>query len=272
MPKPAFKHAKRAAIAPLDPRFMAPTTERPVRAKSRHLAADTHVHPHQHAWAQVAFSSKGVIRVSTRSSTFIVPPTRAVWIPAHVEHAVAVVEDADMHALYVHQGGDDLRPNWAQCRVVEVSSLLRELLVQLALEDAAPPAVLRQQNMSHLILDELQRARTLPLGVDLPQDKRLRGLCEAILKQPGRHNSLDEWALEFGASARTLARLFRTELNSSFGQWRQQVLLARALSLAAHKRPMSHIATELGYASASAFTAMVTRTVGMPPTKFFAAQ
>jgi AraC-like DNA-binding protein len=33
---------------------------------------------------------------------------------------------------------------------------------------------------------------------------------------------------------------------------------------------MSHIAAELGYASASAFTAMVTRTVGMPPSRFFA--
>ncbi|RZL08571.1 MAG: AraC family transcriptional regulator, partial [Rubrivivax sp.] len=35
-------------------------------------------------------------------------------------------------------------------------------------------------------------------------------------------------------------------------------------------QPMSHIAAELGYASASAFTAMVTRSVGMPPSKFFA--
>jgi AraC-like DNA-binding protein len=33
---------------------------------------------------------------------------------------------------------------------------------------------------------------------------------------------------------------------------------------------MSHIATELGYNSASAFSAWVTRTVGMPPSKFFA--
>jgi AraC-like DNA-binding protein len=47
-------------------------------------------------------------------------------------------------------------------------------------------------------------------------------------------------------------------------------MLAHALTLAARKRPMSHIAAELGYGSASAFTAMVTRTVGMPPSRFFA--
>lgn len=104
----------------------------------------------------------------------------------------------------------------------------------------------------------------------LPADKRLRSLCEAVIDQPARHATLAGWAAEVGASQRTVARLFRDELQTSFAQWRQQVLLAKALQLAARKRPMSHIAAELGYASASAFTAMVTRSVGMPPSRFFA--
>ena len=40
--------------------------------------------------------------------------------------------------------------------------------------------------------------------------------------------------------------------------------------MAARKKSMKVIAAELGYASASAFTAMVTRTMGMPPSQFFA--
>jgi AraC-like DNA-binding protein len=43
------------------------------------------------------------------------------------------------------------------------------------------------------------------------------------------------------------------------------VLLAQALALGARGRPVSWIAGELGYASASAFTAMVRRTMGEPP-------
>lgn len=120
------------------------------------------------------------------------------------------------------------------------------------------------------MLDELRRANSLRLGVALPQDKRLRRLCEAMLDEPLRHADLDGWAAEVGASARTVSRLFRDELGSSCAQWRSQVLLARALTLAARKMPMNLIAHELGYASASAFTAMVTRTVGMPPSRFFA--
>jgi AraC-like DNA-binding protein len=49
------------------------------------------------------------------------------------------------------------------------------------------------------------------------------------------------------------------------------VFLSRALGMAAEGRQMAEIAGELGYASASAFTAMVRRSVGQPPRRFFAA-
>ena len=127
----------------------------------------------------------------------------------------------------------------------------------------------REKLICALVLDELRRARPVRLGVDLPTDKRLLSLCQAVLNDPVRHTTLDGWAGDAGASPRTLARLFRSELGTSFVQWRRQVLLARALSLAAQKRPMASIAAELGYASASAFSAMVKRSVGAPPSRFF---
>lgn len=290
---PARLHDTGDSIAPLDPQRFAPDARRPVRAKSRLLAADTRVKPHHHPWAQVAFSGSGVTRVTAAHSTYIVPPSRAVWIPPGVEHAVTVVEDTDLRTLYLHQPdgrcGPDVAPDqedaWRHCRVIEVSSLLRELVTQLTLlapaectypadwqdipPDPADPPYRREQHLAALVLDELRRARPLPLGVALPQDKRLRHLCEAMLDEPTRHATLDAWAAEAGASARTIARLFRQELGTSFLQWRQQVLLAKALSLAARRKPMSVIAAELGYASPSAFTAMVTRSVGMAPGRFF---
>ena len=69
---------------------------------------------------------------------------------------------------------------------------------------------------------------------------------------------------------RTVARLFRTELSSTFTQWRQQVILAKAVSLAAGRMPMGQIAAELGY-SPSAFSAMVRKSVGQPPGRFLGA-
>jgi AraC-like DNA-binding protein len=270
----------RQTLPPADPLRYAPTQERPLRAKAREMAATMDIQPHHHDWGQLVFSVSGAVRVSAETadarSTYLVPPSRAVWIPAGVTHAVTVVERADLRTLYLLPGlletPDD--PAWHRCRVLEVSPLLRELVMQLdARADSAagnPPDAMREALLRDLVVDELRRAHSLRLGVDLPRDARLRRLCEAMLDEPARHPSLDAWAAEIGASARTVSRLFRDELGTSFAQWRSQVLLAHALAMAARRKPMSHIATELGYASASAFTAMVTRTVGMPPSRFFA--
>lgn len=281
-------------VGSLTPELFVPTVARPVRAKLRWLAADTQVMPHSHPWAQVAISTTGVIRLTVNHGTYIVPPSRALWIPPGVEHAVTMVEDADLRTLYFHQprgrcgpgalgGGsssrqrsDDHAAAWRQCRVLEVSDLLRSLVREMPTTPdggpaLAPAELLREQHLSALIRDELARAAAVKLGVDLPQDKRLRHLCEAVLADPTRHETLADWAQDTGASPRTVARLFRSELGSTFTQWRQQVILAKAVSLAAGRMPMGQIAAELGY-SPSAFSAMVRKSVGQPPGRFLGQQ
>ena len=287
MPRPSKPAGPRATLLPLDPRRYAPTPERPVRAKARRLGPDTEIEPHSHAWAQVAISISGVARITAGHSTYLVPAWRAVWIPPAIEHVVTVVEAAELRTLYVHQERGAIGPGvkaaerdaWRVCRVLEVSALLRELVLQMDIEmdgqgplttEPSAELIARERRLGELALDELRRAAPLRLGIDLPQDKRLRALCEAVIAEPSRHGTLDAWAAEAGASTRTVARLFRQQLGSSFGPWRQQVLLARALTLAARGLPMGVIASELGYASASAFTAMVRRSVGVPPGRFFA--
>ncbi|MEO7243535.1 MAG: helix-turn-helix transcriptional regulator [Rubrivivax sp.] len=255
-----------------------------MRAKARVLQPDSEIQPHRHAWAQVAVAVEGVAHITAEASTFLVPAWRAVWIPPGVEHLVTVVEAAELRTLYIHQPADSAGPGvpsaasgpWRHCRVLEVSPLLRELVLQMGHEpDGAaagapdPAALARERRLGELALDELQRAAPVPLGIALPRDKRLRALCQAVIADPTRHARLEDWAAEAGASPRTVARRFRDELGTSFGPWRQQVLLGRALTLAARGWPMGLIAAELGYASASAFTAMVRRSVGLPPGRFF---
>ena len=267
---------------PLTPHLYLPDARRPVRAKLLHLSTDERVVPHHHACAQIALSATGVVRMTMADGSFIVPPSRALWIPAGVEHAVTVVEDAELLTLYLHQPRGRCGPQvaravdapWRQCRVLEVSDLLRALALELDARPDAPGLTLsgdelqREKRLSALLFDELRRARPVPLGIAMPLEKRLRALCESMLDDPTRHATLEAWARDAGASPRTVARLFRSELQTSFVQWRQQVLLARAVTLAARKLPMAHIAAELGYASASAFSAMVRRSVGAPPSRF----
>ncbi|MEO7852499.1 MAG: helix-turn-helix transcriptional regulator [Rubrivivax sp.] len=282
--RPVPRAHRHALLAPLDPGRHVPTAQRPVRAKHRRLEPDTQILPHSHPWAQVAISISGVARITAGHATYLVPAWRAVWIPPDVEHVVTVVEATQLRTLYVHQGSGNVGPGvplqaqhtWRSCRVLEVSALLRELVLQMdtAMDGTPAPvdeALARERRLGDLVLDELRRAAPVRLGIELPQDKRLRALCEAVLADPSRHATLEGWAGESAASTRTVARLFRQQLGTSFGPWRQQVLLARALTLAAQGKPMGLIASQLGYASASAFTAMVRRAVGQPPSRFFAA-
>jgi AraC-like DNA-binding protein len=270
-------------MGPLTPHLYAPTTERPVRAKLHRMRTDVHIVPHSHPWAQLTFAAKGVVRLTVEHGTFLVPPSRAVWIPPGVEHAVSVVEDADLRNVHLLQPPGRCGPQvakaeeaaWAQCRVLEVSDLLRALILEMDVRPDDHPEqprgedLQRERRIAALVLDELRRAKPVRLGVALPGDKRLRSLCEAVLDDPVRHATLDDWARDAGASPRTVARLFRQELGTTFVQWRHQVLLAKALAMAARKLPMGTIASELGYASPSAFTAMVRRSVGAPPSEFF---
>ncbi len=245
-----------------------PTADQPVKIRSRQLPADTHFDPHRHAWAQVAYCSSGVAQVMVlepKEVNYIIPPSRAVWIPPNVLHNILLLEDAQMRTLYVHQStvGDEAKNS----RMFVVSPLLRELV-----QDMGQPTTQVREERRHaitqLILDEIRTADTQLMGVALPQDKRLRTLCDAMLKDPAKRTTLAEWAAEVGASERTIARLFREELDLSYQQWRQQAVLAKALPMLARSMPVSQVAMATGYATDSAFSAMFKAAMGQSPSQF----
>lgn len=244
----------------------APSPARPVRLIARDLANDALLPAHTHRWHQFLYTSTGVVRVATAEATWVVPPSRAIWIPAGVMHAVAILEEAHMRSLYVLPAQSSLPAD--ACRVIEVSHLLRELIADLGSLPTEADAR-RERLVSDLILDELRIAETLRVDLALPRDKRLSALCTALIEDPASTLTLDEWAPRVGASARTLARLFTDELGTTFAAWRQQMRLAHAAPLVARGWPLSRVAAELGYSSQSAFSAMFRRTFGKSPSAFF---
>jgi AraC-like DNA-binding protein len=251
-----------------------PSRHHPVRVRSRSMPADAHFEPHRHPSAQLAYCTSGIVQVRAdapdRASgevTYIVPPSRAVWIAPYAVHSIHVVEHAQLSTVYMD---NSVTPaGWSGCRMLVVSPLLRELVA--ALDQPELPRE-RETLLNGLVLDELQRAATQDLGVPLPPartgDKRLRALCDAVLRAPAQRATLAQWAADVGASERTMARLFRDELGTSYQRWRQQAVLAHALPLLSRGLPVSHVAAATGYASDSAFTAMFKAAMGQPPSQF----
>ncbi len=250
-----------------------PSLARPVRVRARTMPADTHFEPHHHAWAQLAYCASGMVQVTASTPdevTYIVPPSRAVWIAPGARHAIHVLEAAEFRTLYMDASVTPA--GWAGCRMIVVSPLLRELVQALdaPAKTALPQA--REARLAALVMDELASANTQALGVPMPHphtgDKRLRALCDAVLRAPSERATLAEWASEFGASERTVTRLFRDGLGLSYQQWRQQAILAHALPLLARGTPVGQVAAASGYTSDSAFTAMFKAAMGQPPSHF----
>jgi AraC-like DNA-binding protein len=246
------------------PLSLAPTKIRPVRVVARDLEADEILREHQHDWAQVTYAIDGAMQVIANHQTWFVPPLRAIWIPAHIVHQVRTLERAKLRALHIDASvvpivGDE-------CVVLEVSDLMRELVRRLSeIEEAGK----REKHLADCLLDELAHAAHLPLSVPMPSEPRLRTLCDLMIADPASNLSLQDYSKTVGASERTLARLFQSEMQISFGLWRQQMRLARAAPLIASGMPLSVVASRLGYASQSAFTAMFKKTFGESPSVFF---
>lgn len=242
-----------------------PTPERPVRLSARNLEASELLATHSHTWGHALYALEGVFRVSVDNSSWVVPPLRAIWIPPTVVHETVILEKARMRSVLVH--ADVALFEGMGCKVLNVSPLLREMIVALSQVDGF---CTRESLLSGLILDELAQSVTLPMRVAMPVDKRLKILCEMLIADPSSTLTLGAWADQAGASERTLARLFEQDLGMSFGTWRQQMRLAHAAPLIARGLPLSRVAAELGYASQSAFSAMFKKTFGQSPSAFFA--
>ena len=280
------------AIAVHDAELFMPDAARPVRVRSRSMHSDAHFEPHSHPWAQLAYCASGIVQVTAAQSradaadeiTYILPPSRAVWIAPGAQHHITVLEAAEFRTLYIHAAATPA--DWQGCRMIVVSALLREAIQALDAPANAPVTTLpestqpphaagshrREQLLIELVLDEISSAATQQLGVPMPhgdrRDKRLRALCEAVLRAPSQRSTLAEWAAEIGASERTAARLFRDELGLSYQQWRQQAVLAHALPLLARGLSINAVAAATGYASDSAFSAMFKAAMGQSPSYF----
>lgn len=221
---------------------------------------------HTHPWAQLVYAASGVMQVSTPDAAWLVPPTRAIWVPGGVPHAIRMRGAVAMRTLYFTPAEPDAR--LAVCRAMEVQPLLRELILHIVrlgmldLEDAA------QERMAGLLLDLLAEGETAPLSLPLPADPRARGAAERLLREPSSAAPLAEIAKGSGASLRTLQRLFAKDTGLSLEAWRARLRMQQAVVSLSAAQPVTQAALDAGYQSASAFIAAFRREFGVTPGRY----
>ncbi|MFE6776384.1 helix-turn-helix domain-containing protein [Streptomyces sp. NPDC057702] len=221
---------------------------------------------HRHTAHQLAWAREGVLAVRALGSTWILPPSMALWLPAGLVHDTGATSPAALlRSLYFNPAQCPV--NWTAPTVVAVSALLRELIGALA--DGSLGAGPRRRAEA-VVFDQLRPVSVATVLAPVPRDPRAREVAEALRAHPADARALADWGTAVGASARTLARAFVADTGLSFGQWRTRLRLQAAMPLLASGAPVSAAARRVGYASTSAFVAAFRRVVGVPPRTYFA--
>jgi AraC-like DNA-binding protein len=218
---------------------------------------------HFHPEHQLVFASSGVMTVHTGQNVWVVPPMRAVWIPALTPHRIVMSGLVSMRTLYfLPQMGRSLPK---RCFTMNVSPLLRELILHACrfpkLRQTSPV----EKRIIEVIVDQLKAVRSIPLQLPQPSDSRAMRVVHSLSRNPGDSRTLENLCKECGASKRTVERLFIRETKMTFGKWRQQLRLLHSVELLASGEKVTAAALGAGYNSTSAFIAMFRKQLGATP-------
>jgi AraC-like DNA-binding protein/mannose-6-phosphate isomerase-like protein (cupin superfamily) len=241
-----------------------------VHLVARHYRKGVHLDTHMHREAQLVYAARGTMQVTTPKGRWLVPPDRAVWVPARLEHSIDVLADIDMRTLYFdlawlnrEKRSESLKAEF----VVRVSRLLHETILALF---ERPSDAERTELLISLAVLELHRAEDSTTFIPLPNEPRCRRAADIVLGNPRASHEIERLAREVGTSARTLSRLFASETKLSFKAWCQRARIAFAIERLSMEPPLSvkQLASDLGYASVPAFSHAFRQVTGKTPTHF----
>jgi AraC-like DNA-binding protein len=219
--------------------------------------------PHSPAQHQRVHAARGVMRVASEGAAWVVPPGRAIWMPAGRVHAIRCTTAVALRTVYMASPGSTVRTD---CRVCAVGPLLREVVVRLA----ERPEACANPHLHALLFEELADTAELPLALPEPQDPRLRRMTQALADCPDDRRTVAAWARALGLSERNLIRRFAHETGMTVRAWRRQARLLAALEALAAGRPVTSVAAEVGYDSPSAFVAAFHASLGETPGRYAA--
>jgi AraC-like DNA-binding protein len=220
---------------------------------------------HTHGNHQLAWSPEGVLVVLTDGGdSYVLPPSRALWIPAGLVHETRASGAAVLRSVYLEPQRCPIA--WTTPTPVAVSPLLGELIHHL---DDRGLGRGERSRAEAMLFDLLVPLRSATINVRPPADPRARDVSDALLADPADPRTLHEWGRTVGASSRTLARAFVNDTGLSFARWRTLVRLQTSLRYLAQQMPVSAVAPRVGYRTTSAYVAAFRAHTGVTPGRYF---
>lgn len=223
---------------------------------------------HQHGEHQLTWTPDSVLHAEADGSTWVLPPTLALWIPGEVVHDVLATKSATFHSLYISPPAALQHSFPTAVTPIAVTPLLRELMRHLLDASLGPTERLRAEAV---VYDAITPADRHAISLPMPRDDRATQVADGILDEPESVRTIDEWGSVVGASGRTLTRLFQAETGMSFGDWRTRARVAIAAERLGRGDPVASAAHAVGYQDVSSFIAAFRRVTDATPGAFLRA-
>ncbi|MFB2651610.1 AraC family transcriptional regulator [Shewanella seohaensis] len=221
---------------------------------------------HQHRNAQLLYSSAGCMRFNLADTQVVLPPTRAAWLPAGVVHQVTMRDVVAYRSLYFEPETVASLPD--KVTIFHVNPLLKALIDTMSFWPWDKPRH-SQHNAFALLIEELLHADAQNLSLPLPKDKRLQTWLKQLQQQQIIPASLQNMAIEIGASERTISRIFSNETGMAYQAWRQQWRLLSAIEQLAAGASVAQVGFNLQFSSDSAFISFFKQYTGTTPAQYF---
>ncbi len=231
---------------------------RPFRHASGGYAAS-----HRHAEGQLFVLKDGTCEFRAGRAEWLVTPERPCWIPPHQEHAIATRGMVDGVSVLIPEEACGGLP--ARTGLLRSDGLLLKVVERLA---GLPDEAGRKAHLCAVLVDEIAASEWDALHLPMPLRPSLREVAVTVARQPANRRSLAEWSRASAVSQRTFTRLFRAETGLSFGAWRRQARLVRAVDLLASGASVTEVSLDVGYDSIGAFSAMFKEAMGCSPRRF----
>jgi AraC-like DNA-binding protein len=243
------------------------TVPRPVAAMAKDYPASYVGYMHSHARAQLLYAASGSMRLTMKLGCWIIPPKRAVWLPAGYAHQTGSIGQLEMRTLYIDPAVDFVFLPKAP-RMLHISSLLHELVLRVVAMPIEYDEKGHDGQIVKALFGEIDWTPVHPVSLPSLHDKRLQRMEQSLLSKPSDTNTLEQWAAKLDMSSRTLMRLLKKETDLTFQTWRDQVRTFVAIPMLAEGKPLVEIADALGYDTAWAFTSMFKRVTGKVPSQY----
>ena len=228
---------------------------------------------HSHDLHQIEYAFHGAVEVETAVSHCLLPPQQAAWIPAGVEHCTTIRSSVRTISVFFTPGmvptpGD-------RVRILPVPPVLKEMMIY---SGRWPIGRTSSDETADAFFDTLGRLVSELLGAEQPLS--LPTSTDPVLAEAmawTRENidsaTVAAAARHVGLSERSLRRRFQAGLGMSWRRYLVQARLFRAMALLAEPGPsVLHVATAVGFESASSFNRAFRQWTGETPSAYRAAR